>query len=163
MSDPRRTLPGEPMAFYLANVDRETDECILWPYAKHNLGYGQLSFGHGTRKYVHRLSCERHHGPPSSELPEAGHLPVVCHTPACFNGRHLRWISRKQQSLDRKQDGTFHDGVRHVNSKLTWDQVNEIRTMYALGGITQAKLALKYGIHQSKIWKIVTLRSYTTR
>lgn len=152
----------EQQAFYLTNVDRETDECIIWPYSLHDFGYGQVYFD-GKKEKVHRLSYLRHHGPPPTGKPEAGHRPIICHTPACFNGCHLRWISRKQQALDRKADGTFISGAEHINAKLTWDQVNTIRQLYNQGGVTQAKLALTYEISQSKIWKIVTFQSYIPR
>ncbi len=49
-----------------------------------------------------------------------------------------------------------------VNRKLTYEQAEEIREIYAAGGYSQAKLAERYGIHVSGISAIIARRSYTT-
>lgn len=105
--------PGEPLAFYMAHVDLDTDDCIIWPYALHPGGFNRPDYGYGIlhldgRNYrVHALACERHHGPrPPGMI--ATHAPVICHTPMCFNGRrHLAWDTRKANMAHRRLDGTW--------------------------------------------------------
>ena len=46
-------------------------------------------------------------------------------------------------------------GETHPMAKLTLGQVQELRSRYAAGGITQAKLATEYGVHYSTISDII--------
>lgn len=46
-------------------------------------------------------------------------------------------------------------GENRVNSKLTLDQVNEIRNCYIPIKVSQRKLATEYGVNQQVIWAIV--------
>ena len=51
-------------------------------------------------------------------------------------------------------------GVSWYAAKLTEDQVRALRAEYAAGGISQAKLALKYGVSAVAVQRIVTGRTY---
>ena len=150
------TRHGEPLAFYLAHVDDETEECILWPYSD-AAGYGHLKLD-GRVQYVHRLACERRYGPASTGM-WAIHLPVVCHNPSCFNWRHLRWGTPSENTRDTVKDGT-RSPLKPWHASLTWEQVRQIRSRYEAGGISQRALAAEYGVAQSAIWRIVTYRSW---
>lgn len=56
----------------------------------------------------------------------------------------------------RKKTRTAHlTGARHPGSKLTWKEVDEIRTRYAEGGISQAQLAREYKTSSGNIGRIV--------
>jgi hypothetical protein len=147
------TLHGVPMAYYLTHVNDETDECILWPYGQNGSGYGVLWFDGRTQK-VHILSCVHHHGPRPSGM-DATHLPVICHNTLCFNGRHLRWGSARENHADAVRDGTATVYERCGQAKLTWALATEIRERYAAGGVTQAALGIEYGVHNSVINRIV--------
>lgn len=154
----RTTTPGAAVAFYLANVDRETDSCILWPYAP-DRGYGVLQLGGQTCR-VHRLSCERHHGPPTPEKPYAAHAPVICHNTLCFNGKHVRWDSPPGNSADMLLDGTARTGERNGQALLTWAQVREIRSRYAAGGILMRELGIEYGVGATTIGLIINGKTW---
>lgn len=51
-------------------------------------------------------------------------------------------------------------GVEHSSSKLTVEQVQEIRRMYATGEYTQMKLATMFPVHQTIISDIVRNKRY---
>jgi hypothetical protein len=46
-------------------------------------------------------------------------------------------------------------GEKSGTSKLTWDDVDEIRAHYARGGISQEQLAKEFGVCQAQIWRII--------
>lgn len=46
-------------------------------------------------------------------------------------------------------------GERHPMRVLTWDRVRSIRQEYAAGGVTQRKLAGKYGVSPPTIHQIL--------
>jgi HNH endonuclease len=81
----------------------DTDECILWPYALHNTGYGILASGYRKYwEYAHRFICSVAHGPP----PDDKHMAIhSCDTPQCVNPRHLRWGSSTDNAQDRELRG----------------------------------------------------------
>jgi HNH endonuclease len=159
------TKRGEPMAYYLAHVDDETEECIVWPYSA-SRGYGWLLFD-GHVRPVHVLACERRHGLRPAGM-EAIHAPVVCHNTRCFNWRHLRWGTHSENIRDAIRDGTAvnnlvqRPGEEHGTAKLTWTQVNEIRARYATGEVGYTALAREYGVHNSTIGGIITQKYWRT-
>ena len=53
-------------------------------------------------------------------------------------------------------------GSTHVRSKLTDEQVAEIRRRYAAGGVSYRELGEQYGVHLASIAKIVLGRTYRT-
>lgn len=143
------------LRFYLANADRETDDCILWPHSRSKrTGHGQLWF-EGRLEQVHVLACIRHHGPRPSGM-VACHLPLVCHNGACFNGRHLMWDTPQANRDHMKLDGTNNEGERHPQAKLTEADVREIRARYAAGGLLQRELADEFGVTRRTIGDVCT-------
>lgn len=155
-----RTPLGEPLEFYRANLGRATDECILWPYTHSPYGHGQLWID-GRYALVHDLACEWAHGPRPSPDHVASH--GACHTPACWNPRHIQWQTRKQDAADRRRDGTHHEGEQIVQAKLTEADVRSIRQRRERGESLEG-LAREYGIHpehagliarRQKVWQHV--------
>ncbi len=50
---------------------------------------------------------------------------------------------------------SFHvRGEEHGRAKLTWEQVQEIRKLYAEGKMSQRELAKKFGVSQTTIFRI---------
>lgn len=54
-------------------------------------------------------------------------------------------------------------GDKHKGCKLTDAQVEDIRKEYAAGGVTQQELAIKYGVFNTTICKLVKHRSRGTK
>lgn len=104
----------------------DNDDCILWPYAKKNNGYGSLYLD-GKHYHAHRLSLILHNGEPPTSKHMACHEPVICHNRSCVNPNHLSWKTNKENLADRVIDGTLMIGESHVSSKLTLNEVISIR------------------------------------
>lgn len=135
----------------------ETDDCIEWPWATTEAGYGLLYLT-GRLVYVHRLALERRVGPPSDPRMEAAHGP--CHNPPCMNYRHLRWATKAQNMADRLRDGTDQNGERNVQAKLTQEQVALIRAARPTTRV--GVLARQFQVSPSTICDIVAGRSWAT-
>ena len=118
--------------------------CIIWPHARDTHGRGQMTRG-GKRLQVHRLVCEKVHGPPPTPKHEAGHL---CHNGrgGCISGDHLRWMTRAENSAMRRD-------TRH-GRKLTEEQVRDIRAWKTLIRSTKW-IAARYGISDDTVRDIV--------
>ena len=142
---------------FWAKVDK-SGECWEWT-AKviANTGYGRIKI---NRKMVlsHRYSYILHH-PLTIDLWKHREICVChkCDNRKCVNPAHLFLGSRGDNWRDCIDKGRNPDrkGEKHPMVKLTEDDVREIRTRYAEGGITQEDLGIKYGVERTTIRDII--------
>lgn len=130
--------------------------CVLWTGHRFQTGYGGLCHtrdGESTKYlYAHRVAWELARGPIQRDL-------FVCHrcdNRLCVNVEHLFLGTQKDNLQDMVAKGRSCCGARNGQSKLSDEKVREIREKYAAGGLTQAELAVQYGVHRTAISKIVT-------
>lgn len=142
-----KTANGDPPAFFEAMMKVDVEGCIIWPYSKNKAGYGKI-----CNQLVHRLACIEEHGPPPTPKHEAAHKPS-CHTPSCFNRKHLYWATCSENQMDRVINGTSNRGGRYRNSKLKEDDVRRIRTLIE-AGMTHDAIAAQYQIARTAITRI---------
>ncbi len=165
--------------FWLRVDQSSADGCWPWLGAKRSdEGYGGVWDGKRWA-HSHRFAYELASG---ESVPSGMRVLHACDNPPCCRndepgfyeiGGILRprwghlWIgTNADNSLDmalkgrsRKGRKTPRDlvvvGERHPQSKVTADQVREIRRRYAAGGISQRLLGLEYGITQMTVTEIV--------
>jgi hypothetical protein len=158
-----------PDSFW-ARVRKGTpDECWEWQGAKATGGYGQVGW-HGANVFTHRVAYFLHYG--GIELNTGCLIKGVakvykefvlhkCDNPACCNPSHLFLGSAFDNARDAVTKGRWiRPQSKHVNAKLTADQVRDIRRLYAEGSIVQTALAKKFGVCQAVISSIVRLEAY---
>ena len=127
--------------------------CWEWQGARQNRGYG-VFVHHGIHYLVHRLSYTLY----------KGHIPeglCVCHTfdnRICVNPDHL-WVGTQ---ADNNYD--MINKKRHYvlppKSKLTVEDVKEIRIMYSPYACTYKSISEKYQISESCVHRIVKRLSW---
>lgn len=146
----KRISPGARLKYFKENLYIETDDCKIWPYSTSGNGYGTFRLlGHSY--YVHTLACQAYNGPQPAGF-VASHGP--CHLPRCWNGFHLSWKSRVDDSLDRWRDGSVSHGEEWMNAKLSQADVDDIRVQVAAGR-RQSEMASLYGVGRPQIHRIV--------
>lgn len=128
--------------------------CMLWSGSKLPSGYGQIGV-RGKTVYVHRLSLTISEGEREHSSMEAAHAPEICHNRACVAPDHLRWATKADNEADKRLDGTRVFGERHRISKLSENDVVEIRNLYSQNIYTQSKLGELYSVDQRTISRIV--------
>lgn len=134
--------------------------CWLWLGAERGSnGYGGIKVD-GKYMQAHRYSYQRFVG----EIPRGMLVCHHCDNPGCVNPYHLFLGTNKDNSDDKlkknrqakgkalavAQSKNRPKGERNGNSKLTIDQVNQIRSI----DMSQRKLAKMFGVSQPLISKI---------
>ncbi len=151
------TLRGEPMDYLNEVVMAHTgDECLAWPFSRNSYGYGQVWDGEKMER-VHRIVCERMHGPPPSPEHHGAHSCGRGHE-ACVSPHHIRWDTRVGNVADKLEHGTHNRGERNEQHKLTEDEVRHIRRLR--GSRTHKEIADMFGVTRSNVSAILRGQSW---
>lgn len=105
---------------------------------------------------LHPLVCEAFRGkkPPGHECRHLNDDPLDNRID------NLVWGTRRQNAYDRHRNGIQSLGEQCYQSKLTTDDVMDIRRRYGEGGVTLEQLADEYGVVFQTIFDVVSYRSW---
>lgn len=117
--------------------------CWIWEGQKRPDGYGMLS---GSKMRAHRYAWEIVNGP----VPEGLCVLHRCDNPSCVNPEHLFLGTRGDNVRDAAAKNRMPHGESHWASKLTSEQVLEIRS----SSLSQTTLADLYKVNQSTICRV---------
>lgn len=78
------------------NIIKETDECIVWPFAKTSRGYGQV-WCFGKQRSTHRVAF---HLATGFDLDSVLDVLHKCDNEPCFNPKHLFSGTQKDNVRD---------------------------------------------------------------
>lgn len=136
-------------------VEKTEGGCWLWqgicrPYGRFVVWRGGKQFQYKA----HRLAYALTHGAFDWNL-EVCHNCPTGDDPRCVNPAHMFLGSHAENMGDAEQKGMMAHGDRLPQTILAPHMVEAIRERYAAGGITQRELAIRYGVDQSVISRIV--------
>jgi len=148
-----------------------TDTCWLWVGCRHKRGYGQFKVGRDALK-AHRVSYELSVGP----IPQGLCVLHRCDNPPCVNPAHLFLGTQQDNIADccmkgratkgfpkgpmNPRYGRPRSGALAPSAVLTASQVNEIRSRYEAGTITQLRLCAEYGVSRSAIQRVLYRKTW---
>lgn len=142
---------------------RKTEGCWLWTASLDGSGYGRIQ-RIGAVTGAHRVSWELHYGP----IPSGMSVLHKCDVRNCVRPDHLFLGTNADNMRDMREKGRSHAprpqppgtraGERNGRSKLTPEQVHEIRRRYPDSTLTA--LADEYGVVFSTIHRIVAGRGW---
>lgn len=165
----------DPIVRFWSYVDkRGPDECWVWTGGHAEHGYGQFNV---NRRGVlaHRFSLELKLGRAISPGMYALHSCPGGDNKGCVNPSHLREGSALDNSADARERGQIPTGDRsgartkperrvrgsQVNtSRLTTDQVRDIRQRYIPRKVTTTQLAEEYGISHASVSAIIRRKTW---
>lgn len=124
--------------------------CWEWMGYTDGKGYGRTSF-RGQMLRAHRLMFGLFVGPVDEVC-----VCHICDNRLCCNPEHLFAGTRSENIKDAKSKGrTWHPtGDRNGRARLVYAQVTEIRHARD-AGISQGEIAIRFGISQQQVSKIV--------
>ena len=154
-SRPRAT-DGSSERWIESAISSESLDCLIWPYGRGKDGYGLVSID-GRKERVHRLVCERVHGPPANPSDVARH---ACGNGAsgCANPAHLSWGTQAQNCQDTVTHGRSTRGERNAQAKLTEADVRDIRRLSK--AMTHQSIAEMFGVSSRTVGDIVARTSW---
>lgn len=147
------------IARFWSKVDvKSSNECWNWT-SSNCRGYG--TFGIKNKTYrANRIAYEFSTGINPKNL----HVLHTCDNPACCNPNHLFLGTQQTNMLDMDEKGRRVNismkGEDNPAHKLTRSKVDEIRVNYNNGGISQRKLARKFGIALSTLQGILEYKTW---
>lgn len=143
-------------------VDEETG-CWLWTgYVKDGTGYGEMSVN-GSNYGAHRISYTIRYG----DIPDGDWVLHKCHNKTCVNPEHLYLGDVKANVQDSIEEGSFWNGVALNrgedvdNSKLTEDDVREIKRLKRDTDMTHKEVAERFETTPPNITAILNGRSWS--
>jgi len=122
-------------------------------------GYPHLSLSIKNKLYqkkVHRLVAEAFIGPRPDGL-ETNHKNGV---KTDNRPENLEYVTLQENHRHAAVLGLFRRGSNHGMSKLTEDDVRDIRRLYSVGGHTHKSLGEKYGVHHSTVRAIILRQNW---
>lgn len=157
----------DPLVRFWKFVEKTESGCWIWT-GKRDKGYGKFWY-QGQNVTASRFSYEQFVGP----IPEGHHVLHRCDNPPCIRPEHLFTGTQGDNVKDAMQKGRWAYsygtslGEAHGLSKLTNEQVREIRKLYQPGHAphrspTSARsLAKVFHVSKSTILMIVKRRGWT--
>ena len=163
--EPVRFIPGHNVRFqeiaerFWSQVDKTTTPTGCWEWTGHRnaRGYGRIRIN-GRRRYAHHVALEL----AGYIIPFKG-LQVrhyICDNPPCCRPSHLRIGTRQEDRDDMTGKGRQARGERVASAKLQQENVDEIRSLYAAGGISQRALAKRFGVSRKQISSIINGKAW---
>ena len=135
----------------------KSGDCWPWNGRLNHAGYGEIDSGGHSRNggrplLAHRVSWELHYG----SIPSGLHVLHQCDNPPCCNPAHLFLGTNTDNVRDKVEKARQHRGERSPLSKLTEQQVMDIRARYATGTIMQKDLCAEYGVSPATMSQLLS-------
>lgn len=142
---------------FLRSVQK-TETCWIWKGHKWGQGYGGIKLRQ-TRFRTHRLSWMLYRG----DIPKNMCVCHSCDNPLCVNPKHL-WLGTIEQNMKDCSDKNRNaKGEKSGASKLTLENVLEIRKIYKERKSSKwgvERLAKKFGVFPQTITYAATGKSW---
>lgn len=126
------------------------DGCWLWKGSLTTNGYGHVKV-QGRWIGTHKLAYQLTYGAIPDDLCVCHH----CDNRECVNPTHLFLGTHLDNMLDMQRKGRSVRGSKHVNARLTEEQVRQIRSLYVPRKTTLRQLGEMFEVDAKTIHRVV--------
>jgi hypothetical protein len=137
---------GAAYQWVLDHVNYQGDDCIEWPFALSDNGYGRVFYKTRTR-VSSQLMCELAHGSMPAPKMQAAHS---CGNRKCMNPNHLRWLTRSENEIEKRNHGTSLLGEGNHTAKL--NNKSALQVYHAHGSVRE--IAEKFQVSRTTVSEI---------
>lgn len=141
------------------NIEISTNGCWNWVGTKRGQSsgvyYGGTNIGRKSM-LAHRASYELY----IDKIPEGMLVCHKCDNPRCVNPEHLFLGTHLDNGRDMSQKNRGTNGEKSANSKLTSNQVMEIRFAGKLRNMRQKDIAYVFGVSEKAVHKIINNKTW---
>lgn len=150
-----KALRKDMIASFWEKVDKAgANGCWNWTASQKEKGYGQFIWN-GKMNRAHRLAWKLLRGDPGDK--EVAHR---CDNRLCVNPEHLFLATHLENMQDCKAKGRHAHGESNTRSKLTAEQVSELRSLRDKGWKFH-ELGARFGITSSHATNIYHRRAWS--
>ena len=142
-----KSIHPKKRIWFCSKADAKTG-CWIWQKGKDKDGYGQFTFKNKHFR-AHRVAYRLFVG----KIPKGMFVLHKCDTPSCVNPAHLFLGTNDDNMADMVEKERQQKGIEKENSKLTDDQVREIKKRL-LGTETISDIARDYPIDRKVVSRI---------
>lgn len=128
---------------------KKTPTCWEWTASKSHIGYGRIRVAHKLLT-AHRVAWKL----AGRTIPLDMKVLHKCDNRSCVRLSHLFIGTQADNVQDMIRKGRMARGTRRSSSKLTDKDIPKIRGL-SKGGMSNYKIAAKYGVSAPTIWHIV--------
>ena len=145
---------------FLISITKREDGCWTWNKAMDKNGYGlfkeRLNIGRGKMIRAARYAYRTFKQP----IPSGLYVCHSCDNPPCVNPDHLFVGTSSDNLLDASAKGRTIGERAARCRKLTNDQVQEMRRLYAEGIYYQKELAIRFDVTGGYISKVLRFKNW---
>lgn len=136
-------------------VDKaDPDECWEWQASIKQSGHGQIRKA-GSPEYAHRVAYKLEVGPPGDN-----DVLHECGNPSCVNPSHLYLGDQADNAADMVSNSESAAGEANARSKLTEEQVRQIRNDYD-PSTSFRELAEEYEVSPGTVHSVVNHNTWS--
>jgi hypothetical protein len=141
---------------FWSKVDK-SGHCWFWTASRDKRGYGKFgACKEASSGLAHRIAYELTFGPLAAGI-NALHR---CDNNSCCNPYHLYPSTQAENMRDKILKNRHARGADHPFSKLTWEQIMEIRRRYVRETGIVKRLAAEFAVHHMTISRIIRWVTY---
>lgn len=140
---------------FLSKTSR-VGECLEWHAHRNVHGYGTFKIGQKSW-LAHRASWLIFRG----QDPGQNKVLHMCDNPRCVNPDHLFLGSQASNVADMVEKNRHIRGESVPTSKLTENDVRDIRLMATQGGLQQKEIAKIYGVSRPCISRLLSGKTWS--